>query len=530
MTGLLVFAPDGADLHYIRQGVEQGRLPHLARLMAKGVWGPLRSTMPPVSCPAWPSLYTGKNPGRLGLYQFQHLKSGTYRTTLSDTRVPDARLWEILSDSAYTVGVVCMPLTWPPDPINGTMVSPLHARSDEFYYPPEARLEIESRIGRLEYLLSQEPRDQLNVETVLASHVTLERNRLTLARAVLERGACDFFMCGFNVDRVHHYVAETDHILKFYAHLDALLGEVLEMTQPDNVMVVSDHGGGPFKGRFRVNRWLIDQGYLRSDSGAGLPLHIRLARHLPMERIRLALNMLGLRRLSHRLVRDRRVRAQLRHAVAPLYHDAVSNIDWARTLAFSPVNNTIFINLKGRQPRGSVLPRDYDAVRQEITARLRSARHPETGEPVPFVVRLREEVYNGPHLHEMPDVVFFSPDYESSTTFGPHPFTGLEASGPRRGQHRLDGIFIARGQDISHQANMPDLSVLDITPTALHLMGAPIPDDVDGHVLDIYRPNSSPAHRPPDLRPAAAFLRQRRPADEDDAAVIERLRALGYLD
>ena len=39
------------------------RLPNLRRIMAAGAYGPLESTIPPITVPAWMCMMTGKDPG-----------------------------------------------------------------------------------------------------------------------------------------------------------------------------------------------------------------------------------------------------------------------------------------------------------------------------------------------------------------------------------------------------------------------------------------------------------------------------------
>ncbi|HID61259.1 MAG TPA: hypothetical protein EYP49_00715 [Anaerolineae bacterium] len=518
---VLLIAVDGADPIFVQRGVQEGLMPCLARLMKEGCWGLLRSTMPPISCPAWISMRTGKNPGRLGFCDFYRLVPGTYRLEMVNYQIPDAAFWEVLSDQGFRVGVVSIHMTYPPTPVNGVMISPVYARSNVFSYPPQLQAEIEAQIGKREYAITD--REQF-ISNMWEVHWQIEENRFQLAQAVWARGPFDLFACGFDIDRVHHYVAETETLLAFYEGVDRIVGRMLELTQPANVIIISDHGGGPVRGHLYINRWLQEQGFLRL-----LPGQERQQR-LPVDRVARALRKTWLARILRPLV-PVETRRRLIHARAPLFEDMASRIDWAHTLAFAPFENAIYINVRGRFPHGVVSPDEYGAVRRRITKALLSLRDPDSGEPYCMEVHTREDVFHGPYEDKLPDIIFFSPDLYVRSLFGPRALTRARPGG-RVGGHRMDGVFIAQGRDFAPQGRVEGLSILDVAPTILHLFGAPIPEDVDGRVReDLFAPDSPASHRPPRYLPAREFHRHRVPHPEEDTwQVEERLRALGYIE
>src|SRR5512134_546864 len=121
---LLVIGLDGAGLEVIGPWAAAGRLPVLAALMASGSWGRLRSTLPAATFPAWTSLVTGVNPGRHGVLDFVERVPGTFRVRFvngSQRRTP--ALWTRLSAAGRRVAVLAVPATYPPEPVNGIMVS-----------------------------------------------------------------------------------------------------------------------------------------------------------------------------------------------------------------------------------------------------------------------------------------------------------------------------------------------------------------------------------------------------------------------
>jgi len=143
--------------------------------------------------------------------------------------------------------------------------------------------------------------------------------------------------------------------------------------------------------------------------------------------------------------------------------------------------------------------REYEGLRQYVIESLQELRDPETGhQPVSRVYR-REEVYSGPYLENAPDMVIEqAPGYyvigalERAMFLSPYP------QRPRTGGHRPHGIFLAYGPDIRPGARLDQLSIYDVAPTVLHLMGLPIPGGMDGRVMQgVFFPHSEPARREP---------------------------------
>src|SRR5437016_829381 len=130
--------------------------------MDAGAWGPLRSTIPAATFPAWTSLVTGVNPGRHGVLDFTERVPGTYRVRFvngSFRRVP--ALWTRLSAAGRRVAVLTVPATYPPEPTCGVMVSgfdsPLATAIDgSFVHPRALYHDIQRAVGRVPFADFQE--------------------------------------------------------------------------------------------------------------------------------------------------------------------------------------------------------------------------------------------------------------------------------------------------------------------------------------------------------------------------------------
>src|SRR5262249_38369000 len=156
---VLVLGLDGASFRLLEPFAARGDMPELARLMAAGCHGELRSTFPPLTPPAWSSFMTGKNPGKHGVVSFRRAPAG-YRTgDFINARTLRARtLWDIVGGQGYTVGAINVVPSDPVQPIDGFMVSCMLSApgAKDIIYPPEYR----PLLGD-DYVISLEPPQQL---------------------------------------------------------------------------------------------------------------------------------------------------------------------------------------------------------------------------------------------------------------------------------------------------------------------------------------------------------------------------------
>ncbi|HSJ58067.1 MAG TPA: alkaline phosphatase family protein, partial [Anaerolineae bacterium] len=302
------------------------------------------------------------------------------------------------------------------------------------------------------------------------------------------------------------------------------------MDERTTLFVVSDHGFGPAHKSFHVNRLLQEEGLLvlgGGDARGGVAARLGLT----PERVRgvvRRLDVLGLRRRMGRLARVTLGRRLDERLTPP--------VDWARTLAISgsPATEGIYINLRGREPAGIVEPGEaYEALRERLIAALGALRDPETGERVVRAAYRREEIYDGPFLDQLPDVVF---DLGDSPYLASDALAAADVIAPLppdylQGRHRPTGILVAAGQSVRRGFEVGGARIVDVMPTVLYSLGLPVPRDVDGRVLeeifcDEYRDAHPVAHDDP-VDPATDGAAQ--VYDEQDMAEMERrLRGLGY--
>ncbi len=520
---LLIVGLDAATLELINPWVAEGKLPNIAQLVSAGASGRLASVLPPVTPPAWTSFMTGKNPGKHGIFEFMEMPSGTYSLRYLDASSRRAKtVWRMLNDAGYTVGTMNIPFTYPPEHLDGFQISGMATPSEKspFVYPPELRSELEDCLGRfrldprfLGFMSTNFRRHQ-----VLNDMKNLDDQWLRASLYLIEKHPADVMMFTFMsidtvqhhfwqyMDPTHHYydasVAEDfgDAVLRVYQRLDSAIARILEKVSPDtSVFVVSDHGGGPTSDRvLYLNRFLAQLGLLHYIETKDSPL-----RKIAKDLLRWSYDLFRGSLSSGQKIKVADAFPTLRTSVERAV-TSYTNIDWSRTKAFcsevlaSPQG--IWINRKGVRPAGIVEEGEYESLLKLITQKLKELRDPRTGEAIVKRVFRRDEIYHGSYRNEAPDL---TTDWWDTSAFstspslpehtGEPPVEVIERKPPTTaewgGTHRRDGILIAHGKPFRKGIEIEGARLIDMAPTILHLMGQPVPDDMDGRILrELFEP------------------------------------------
>ena len=550
---VIVLGLDGATWTLLRPWAEAGILPNLATLMEKGIYGELMSSIPPYTAPAWTSFATGKWPGKHGITDFWQFswKTGG-RVPVHLHHIQRATFWSILSRHGRRVGVINVPLTYPPYPVNGLMISGMLTPSEaaDYTFPPSLKAELRSAIGNY----------------AANPYASVSRTRSFLKRVaywIRQRERANQYLlknyefdCFINIiqapDPIQHQfwkVLDPNHplhdpqeaarfeplILDCYRAIDEVIGNRLRMLDGRTLLfVLSDHGFGPAYKYFYVNRFLASLGLLtfRGDQAKQQPQNMIGNTLVPLvSRLVRRVDLLGLR---YRLLDNRQreaIRQRLDHAVAP-------PIDWSQTKAYFSglTGEAIYIHLRGRDSDGIVEPGvPYEELRKQIIRALLELRDPQTGEIVVAGAYRREELYDGPYVDQLPDIVFsladrpYLPSEQLATSTVIAPLPG-EAGG---GRHQPTGIFLAAGAGIQHSGSFASANIVDLAPTILFALGVPVPADMDGRVLTEMFDPTFVARHPIQIGPPVpmdALVSQTSYTDAEIASIESHLRDLGYLD
>jgi len=537
-----VIGLDGAVLEVLEAFAAHGWMPNLAMLLDEAISCTLRSTLPPISAPAWASFLTGCNPGRTGVFGFRGPSRGSEgRSTVSAASIRSAPVWEVLNAYGLSAGLINVPVTYPPEPLNGYIVSGMMTPHDDraVAYPEAVQQFLRGQRYVVDLHVGRHERDVRREDQVVSLAEDLAATVRTRGRAavqLLERHPTDFFALVFvATDRIQHaawrhverlveepVVSLEDPtcraVLEVYRELDRQLGELLTRRSSDTtIILMSDHGFQAVHTRVHLNAWLADKGWLSYRQGAQ----------------RLRRRAMWMRYLLRRIVpRGILLWGRRRLAVA-------RTIDWSRTWAYAGygTENVVFLNVAGREPMGIVSHARYGPLRAEIAGALRHMEDRGHGGRVMGEVLEADEAYSGPFVGLAPDIVFdpnggyeFSPD-------GSNEGGRLErVTGEGRGIHTSHGMLVMTGAGVRPAGDLTGPSIMDVVPTVLYLLGLPVPAEMDGRVLAGALSREWLGARPPSRESLADRLpirpggRARTYSPGDERRVEERLTRMGYLE
>jgi predicted AlkP superfamily phosphohydrolase/phosphomutase len=439
-------------------------LPNFRAVIDKGLHGKLRSCDPPITVPAWSVMMSSRTPGSLGVYGFRNRDDHGYdKFSIANSKaIKVKRLWNLLGDAGKKVILIGVPQTYPPLPVNGILVGDFLTpdTKSEYTYPSCIRDEIREQVG--EYLLDVRDFRTDNKDKILADIYEMTEKRFALARHFVTAKPWDYFMMvEMGTDRIHHAfwsymdplhrAYEKGHrfenaIFDYYRFVDRELGKLLELLDPEtHLFIVSDHGAKRMDGGICVNDWLIREGYLQ--------------------------------------LKDPK-------PTAPTPFSKVQ-VDWDKTIAWGDGGYyaRIFLNVKGREPRGIIPPGDYEKVRGELAEKIRRVPD-DQGRPIPTRAYTPEELY--PTINGVaPDLlVYWGGLYWRSvgSVGNSSIYTFQNDTGPDDANHAEYGMIIYRppaagGGGPAGGGTINDARLLDIAPTILGLFGMTPTAEMEGRPL-----------------------------------------------
>lgn len=517
---LLVLALDAASPHRLRAWAADGTMPRLADLLARGVQAPTRSVEGVYVGGTWPSFIMGRGPGRHGVYWLDRVVPGTYRMQRADDQAlaPEPGIQDVLSEAGHTCVVLDVPLTPLSSRVAGPQVVEWGVHDAVFGFttrPPELAAELADRHGRHPAPphcdAKRDPADyrtfadQLVAGAAARAELTLDLLARTpdwsFAIQVFSETHCAGHQLWHTHDPRHpaHDPHGDDLLRAVYAAVDAAVGRIVDGVGPDTAVVLVDlHGMGASGGSSLLLEPLLQRlGIDVPEGGAtpepgdgsrGLPAAPSPGRS-PKEWLRAAYHLLPAS-VRTRVYEWRQGANQRMGRGSPLGRDMSVTRAFHVGLGTGAPFSSIRLNLVGREPTGTLRPgAEADAFVAELTAELEALVDPRTGAPaVARVIRTRD-LFDGPRLDHLPDLLVewtMEPprgttavaDGRESRWSVESPTVGLlEAVNDycRTGEHRPDGLVVAVGPG-TRPATVPrTLSIVDLAPTFAAALGVSMP-------------------------------------------------------
>jgi predicted AlkP superfamily phosphohydrolase/phosphomutase len=530
---MILIGLDGGTWKLLKKWIDDGSLPNLAKLYANGARGILLSTVPSATCPAVPSLFTGKNPGNTGIFDFVD----PYGSPIRLGNIRDKKVWNVLHEHKMSSLMVDVRFIYPTEPVDGVMISsvPIPKEVDAAFYPPD----LEKKLGR-RILVVPLFRDHMRYahnrgaykEEFLASLKKYAEERISLIKDLSAKRDYDFIFTWFgDVDAVcHGYWNDLQIIKRHLILVDSHIGRLIEMFPDRNMMIISDHGFHKEPtASFLVNMWLKQENLLETKGTAAMRWLYKIAVSVATKFFRknTLLKLLGRKQKVQEGAEGERL------VLGDNYRNIMPGVNWKTTKAY-------FRKPWGIQIIGRNLDGEYDKFRDSLMAKMRNVKGPD-GKAVFTHVWKREEIFKGRYLAQIPDIVYqmdeeYHPDYIISSG-------ALIRSRVRRlkttstvknwGDHVMDreGIFLAFGPDFRKGIDIKPACIEDVAPTIYHLMDSKIPDDLDGKIIlealsDSMRNKPSSYYR---ANIEGGFGDVQKPSEEEDESIREQLRNMGYL-
>ncbi|WP_300462931.1 alkaline phosphatase family protein [Desulfobacula sp.] len=526
---------DGATFHLLDPLMQDGTMPFLKEFVESGVRGNLLSVIPPLTPPAWTSLMTGVNPGNHGIFDFfQKEKGGLHIRFTTHHDVRSETIWSIADRQNAKITTLNFPLMMPPPEINGYVISGgwmtwrqirLGCHPEDLYERVKALPGFNARELAMDMSHEEKALEGCRLdeyEEWIRMHIGREEQWMNILKYLMRKDPCELTAILFDgVDKIQHLCwrflspkylngdmsVQEQRIrnlcLEYFSKLDRILLEINELAGPDaRIIMASDHGFGAQTQTFFVNSWLAQNGYLswakkgksKENRSGGLGMS-QLSKHVYM-------------------------------------------IDWEKTLAYAstPSSNGIHIVMEDKDHKNGVALTEYKQFRDELVEKLYGVTNPVTGKAVVSRVWTREEAFNGPYTELAPDLTMILGDGGLISI--------LNSDEPVRqrdetaGTHRMEGVIMARGPGVCQGKSVDAVSILDVAPLILYTLGMEIPKQMEGRmpseIFEVSYLQANPVKDSGDfeIRESVHWEESERMVydEEAEAAMAERLRALGYIE
>jgi len=532
ISRIVVIGLDGADPKIIRKGVKKGVLPCFNKLIEKGIFVELKSTIPPMSAPAWISFMTGMSVGEHGFVDFFERDINSYnpepKKLLNSTYFSGQTLMDFLTRMRVTVDSLMLPLTYPPWKINGLLVSgwPNPDPRKAFTEPKSVGKKM-GKIGLFDSTVFYDAPLERKIESL---NFDLKKRKKMFLEA-LERKSKVLIMVFNTLDRAQHVFWDTvkgalptfdekkfkkhgNLIMEYYKKIDKILDSLLSKIEDNAVIfILSDHGGMPISTkRFNTMKWLEELGLMKINKP---PFYKKILRKLYIKFKAV---------LPFRSIISATLPRKIKKNVSRLYSN-IDFVDFTKTKAYHyPLYANyqgIMVNLRGRQRRGVVKRKDFDKIRERI---IREARRCDLMKNA----WKKEEVFHGKMLDKIPDVII---EFKE----GVEPGQGIETLVEKKplseikkinGTHSNKGVCFIYGKIVKNNAKIEEVELQDFAPTILSLLDLPIPSWMDGKVIkNAFNKKLAQKRR----KIKTKRIKKKKLLKKEKSGIEHALKGLGYL-
>lgn len=511
---VLMIGLDACDIELLKLWATEGSLPVIHSLMEKGRWGELDTISEVSHTAVWPSIITGTNPGKHGIYNIYQVEAGSNKVfRINAKHCVQPPFWKRLDSSGKKCIIIDVPFDYVTKTFSGIQITewgswvrytdregkPAHIWQElthRFGIPP---IENEASVQWFDADLLTRLRDWL---------ITGIEKKKEAVKWLINSREWDFFFVFFpevhpaghffwhlhdeNYDLFSSHPSKKpeNYLKEIYQGVDNAIGQIIPYLNEEDVLFIvsGDHMGSSYSGWHllpqilaRLDLMVSGNGNFHAGSGGGVSNRNDLSRRLRNmvpEKIR--------RRVSRALPMSIRYKMWQRWTTATL--------DWSSTKVFYVPNDCqghLRINLKGREPTGIVEPgREYDELCLKIRNQLEEIINPVNGRRAVKQVIRTDQVFYGHLTQNLPDLLVVWDESAEITTelYSKQIGTVMNVSTAYElppyfvGNHKGPGFVILLGGEITAGRLGDNHHIYDIAPTVLSLFQSSIPDAMDGKI------------------------------------------------
>jgi predicted AlkP superfamily phosphohydrolase/phosphomutase len=539
MTKILVLGLDGVSRSVLNKMAQRDAIPNISNVLESSPVVTSRTTIPSLTCPALPSLYTGQNPSEFGVFDF--IKPDGSFVNITDIDVP--KVWDYLNEEGHQAMIAGMRTTHPAPDISGIFISGVLSIEDEpDYVSPESYREQAQTFNTagsdITHLINKDDREGIRDALIEQSE---QQTNVLLDILSEENQNLDFGLLWLSApdSAQHHLWGHDDLLTEFFHSFDKDISRILNFASEHgyNIILVSDHGFGPAPEYFfHLNEWLYREGYLYvQGSQFGKPfvnLGYSMAEKYTSDWLKRAI--LSITESVGDIIpntvsvdSDAEAKTSEETVVSPMSN--LPGINWGETEAHLSTRKGWGINLCP-----SNISRCIDLVRQEIIEKIQNVTAP-NGNPAVENAWSGQDFYKGKYSKQVPDIVLLMDDeVRARPSITGKLFTTAQRTERTLGDHTSarEGFLSATGPVFNDGTlDLDPVEIYDVLPTILHAFDIPIPKSTDGRVLtELFATGSDPAMRGVEEQEYDIEIGQ--PMDEygQGQGVEDRLKELGYME
>jgi predicted AlkP superfamily phosphohydrolase/phosphomutase len=533
---LIIIGLDGGTWDAFDPLMQAGKLPNFQAIVERGVAGNLISTIPPITAVAWSSLQTGVNPGKHGLFDSVEYNKNDFSIRLNDSlSIKIQTIWEYLSNEGATIGLVNVPITYPPKKLNGCVIGGFLSPNvdSEFTYPADLYQKMVKDISDYKIFIPVNTFETKGLRGFVDELIYATQKRAEAALWINKKYNPDLLMVHFqDLDALQHKLwglveqlhttpikEDVSYVLRYYTEMDRILGMLTNlMDENTTTLILSDHGFCKVDRIFFINRWLSQKKLLKTRRSNMVLKLYNLTQKTPWGK-----SILNASRRIFVHIKGDNFRASFKSIITPdmLY-------DRHKTKAFAVKASSyagIFITTTNH----------YEAfkIKEIIREGLSKIIDPGRNKKIIKHIYDKEDTYSGERISSFPDLII-EPEkgYVLETKITANALF-RDPFSKNLGNHAREGILVALGKDIRSGKLENNYSIIDMAASIIHLMGKRVPEHLESNIIheiftDNYEFELVDEMQKTTIKDDVKKFRGR--TKEEYEAVYARLKDLGYID